>query len=447
MALADYIAFATAAYALDEASGSALDAVGGLHLTDNNTCGASTGKIAGDRTFSAASSESLSHAADVAFQMGTGDWGLSLWLKLTSTSGSYTIIANEDGSSNRNWQLFFNDGDDLLYFYCFDSGTAHSAIASTFGALSAGTWYLVNIWYDNSDLRAYISVNAGTADQSDIFSNNDTGSAVFRLGARSDAANFLSGELDEVVILKGAYLPSTERTELYNAGAGVAFADWAGASGAIAGTAALTFGAGSSTLTAAGSLAGVAALTFGAGSSTLTAAGALAGSAAIVFGAGSSTLTGSGALAGVSALTFDATLLSTGSIAGTAAMAFGATGTLTGSGTLGGASAAAMAFTATGTLTGSGALAGTAAMTFGAGSSTLAGAGSLAGSAALAFAAPGTLTASGTLAGTAAMTFGASLTVPGVATGWGRAMLGSIFTPGAQLGSIFVSGARLGRIT
>lgn len=231
----------------------------------------------------------------------------------------------------------------------------------------------------------------------------------------------------------------------------------AGASGAIAGTATCTFGAGSSTVSGAGALAGVSAATFGAGSSTLRGDGALAGTAAGTFGAGASALTGSGSLAGAGALTFAGSLTVSGDVSGTADVQFGAgASTLSGAGVLAGAAemafsatgaaagagalsgAAAGVFSASGAVLGSGSLAGTAPLTFGAGSSVLIGAGSLAGTSALTFAA--SLQSQGGIAGAVAVAF----TAAGAAAGAG-ALVGasaSAFSASAALaGAAAVAGA------
>jgi hypothetical protein len=209
------------------------------------------------------------------------------------------------------------------------------------------------------------------------------------------------------------------------------------ATGALAGSAALAFSAGSSTLSASGALTGSAALAFSAGSSALTATGALAGSAALAFAAGSSTVAATGALAGASALGFTAgssTLAGAGALAASSAVTFTLSGALENdvAGSMSGASA--ITITPTGTLTGAGALAGASANVFGAGSSAAAGTGALIGSADILFTVAGVLdgllagavdgsaaimitptgalTASGALVGAAAMAFSASATIP-----------------------------------
>lgn len=186
----------------------------------------------------------------------------------------------------------------------------------------------------------------------------------------------------------------------------------AAASGAIAGSSALVFAAGSSTLTGSGALAGSAAITF-AGTPTLRGTGALAGSAALLL-TGQGALTGSGALAGSAANVFanSATLTGSGALAGSSANIFTPTATLVGSGALAGS--AAMVFD--GTLARSGDIAGTSALTFSS-TAVLAGTGALSGSAALVFGGINTLTGSGALAGSSALLLDGSAVLTGTAAG------------------------------
>jgi hypothetical protein len=222
------------------------------------------------------------------------------------------------------------------------------------------------------------------------------------------------------------------------------------ATGAITGTASIGF-SNSGTLTGSGALAGTAAMQFGAGSSTLLGTGALSGTIALVFGYGSSALTGAGALAGTAALSLNvagdvkgsgallgtaaielsgaAALTGIGELAGTAAITLTPSGTLDapsgalegsasltldGAGTLGGTGAltgtAALVLTGSAAIGGVGALSGAAALTLD-GAATLSGTGALSGSTALAFDGTGTLRGTGALAGTSALELGATGTL------------------------------------
>jgi len=190
------------------------------------------------------------------------------------------------------------------------------------------------------------------------------------------------------IAIRGVYRTAEYRT-------GSRFAFWqplevAAPSGDIAGTAALTFGTGTVTLTGTGELTASAALTFG-DTATLAGAGALLGASALAFG-DAATLTGTGALEGSAGLVFGASASAElGGIQGASALVFGQTATLTGSGLLAGASA--LTFGQTATLTGAGALQGATALVLGQ---------------------TADLTGTGALAGTTALLFGASMTPPTV---------------------------------
>ena len=182
------------------------------------------------------------------------------------------------------------------------------------------------------------------------------------------------------------------------------------ASGAIAGTAAITFGQ-SGAIAGGGALAGSTAITFGQ-SGTLAGAGAIAGTAAVTFGT-SATLAGAGALAASAAVTFGAngTLAASGALAASAGFVFGASGTLTPpSGAIAGT--AAFAFDGSATLSGAGSLAASAPITFGT-SGALQGSGALAALSGIVFGASGTLIPPGAIIGTASITFDGSATPQG----------------------------------
>lgn len=127
----------------------------------------------------------------------------------------------------------------------------------------------------------------------------------------------------------------------------------------------------------------------------------------------------SGAISGTATLTFgqSATLRGSGRLIGTNGLTFAQTGLLRGSGRLSGT--APMAFSQAGTLRGSGRLVGTVPLIFGQ-TALLRGSGSLAGSIPMVFGQTGTLSggaAPGSISGTTAMVFGAtgalvSLTTP-----------------------------------
>lgn len=159
-----------------------------------------------------------------------------------------------------------------------------------------------------------------------------------------------------------------------------------------------------------GAISGTAALTFGQ-TGALNGAGALAGSTPLTFGQAGA-LTGAGALNGYSTLTFGQTGLVTGAgaLAGTTPLVFGQTGTLAGAGALAGATT--ITFGATGTLDQPGALVGNAILTFGQ---------------------SGALTATGALVGSASLTFGASGTLDQPQASGGMGPMGPLYPSGRYI--------------
>lgn len=198
-----------------------------------------------------------------------------------------------------------------------------------------------------------------------------------------------------------------------------------------------------------GAIAGTAAVTFGQ-SGALTGSGALAATEAIVFGQ-SGALKGAAAAAGTTAITFgtSATLAGAGALSASAAVTFGANGTLAASGALVGATA--IVFDASGTLTPpSGAISGTSSISFGA-AGTSKGSGALLASAAITFGTSGALKATGVLAGLGAVVFGAAatLTQPGAITGtasFSFGASGALSARGTMVGSAPITWAVFGTI-
>lgn len=137
--------------------------------------------------------------------------------------------------------------------------------------------------------------------------------------------------------------------------------------------------------------------------------GAISGTASITFGQ-SATLTGDGALAATTTITFSQSgaLRGQGALAGSAALVIGQTGALAATGSLAGSTS--LTFGQAGTLAGAGALAGSAPITFAASATADVPTGALSGAAAISFGASATLAADGALAGTAPISFGASAT-------------------------------------
>lgn len=230
MSLATKKAFATAAYPLDEVSGNAIDAVGSLDLTENGTggIGTGTGKVTSTaRDFESSDDDYFSHASNAAFQFGDIECMLRLWVKLESKDANQTIITKDDGASGE-YFLRYRTGTDRFDFVVYGSsgyGDQGFVQADTLGSPSTGTWYLIHAWHDPAANKLYISVNAqATPDESAHSAGIYVGTGEFRISTHT--IQQYDGLMNDMVVMKNAFLDGSERTADYNGGTGVAFSAW-----------------------------------------------------------------------------------------------------------------------------------------------------------------------------------------------------------------------------
>jgi hypothetical protein len=219
-------ASAIVAYAFDEASGDAIDDVGSIDLDDLfSSIGTTSGLLGNARDLDAAADSFK--VTNAALQVADTAYHVSFFIRFGATSG--TVMERWDGGGgNREFTLFF--GSNKLNI-AFDGPTAGVQIleAANAGALSTATWYLVCFWHDPVANQIGISIHGAASSTANTLS--------FAGGSYSSTSSFeigkgeMNADIDELVILQGALLDSTERDELWNGGTGVAFADWAGGGG------------------------------------------------------------------------------------------------------------------------------------------------------------------------------------------------------------------------
>lgn len=215
---------------LSEASGTRSDSEGSNDLTDGNTVGQATGKVGNCADFETSNSERLYiNDADQSGLSFTGDFSFTGWFNRESDLGSNEIVF----SKWSNWtqdalsEYYLGVGsDDKLTIYVSNNGTSYSgATASTFGALSTGTWYFFFAYYDHSESEIGISVNNGTVDTASFTGPLNNSTNKFALGALYDdwAGSWLfhfDGTIDQVRAYSRK-LDSSEVTTLYNSGNGL----------------------------------------------------------------------------------------------------------------------------------------------------------------------------------------------------------------------------------
>lgn len=226
MALADLVASASVWYPLDEASGSALDGIGAIDLTDNATVGAGSGPgtISWSRDFEQGSAEYFNRADNAAYSFGNEDFTIRVLINAESLHAAGSGIVNKwvGGAGGREYSLY-HDGSRLTWVVNDNtSGTSVQWSAAT----SLATWYLVHVWHDSVGNKIGIAVNAGTPVEAAWTTGVHDGANQLEVGHSTGIPGISwDGLISDLVFLR-AVMSADERTEDNNGGDPVPFADW-----------------------------------------------------------------------------------------------------------------------------------------------------------------------------------------------------------------------------
>jgi hypothetical protein len=225
-------------YKLDEAAGAndALDAhTGGLTMTQVHSPGSAAGIIGTARTGDGAN-DYFFRVDDANFSAGDVDFTMSAWVYLANIDVNSTIFSKYNTSGAlREWLLFYNDNDHVpnhrFTFVVSNNGSATLFLdAATLGAPAINTWYHVVAWHDSVANVIGIAVNGGGADTLAHATGVFDSTARTCIGAIDNLTAYrCNGSLDEIGFWKsaaggGGVLTAAQRTSLYNAGAGLAYA-------------------------------------------------------------------------------------------------------------------------------------------------------------------------------------------------------------------------------
>lgn len=155
--------------------------------------------------------------------MSTGDidFTFAAWVYSTSLASNPIVAAKgwwDSGSGNREWVLYYATGSSALSFaVSADGSTVTTTInATTFGALSTLTWYLVCCWHDSVNNQVGISVNtvANTAAHTTGLVDK---AQQFQLGASSGQSLYWAGRMQSAFWWKRV-LSTDEQRLLYDEG-------------------------------------------------------------------------------------------------------------------------------------------------------------------------------------------------------------------------------------
>lgn len=190
----------------------------------------STGKVGtycSDFTSGAVHNVSTNNIPD-----GANDWSTCFWVNFDALPAVTLITAvsktaeNLSANGSDGWHVGYRPGEGAMDVTIRVSATRHNCNASTFGAMSTGTWYLVYAYHDTSASEIGISINGGTID-TNTYTGTPNSYGTFGLGRWGRVGSFpyyLDGKLDSVGVWNRP-LTQDEITALYNSGSGVAYSD------------------------------------------------------------------------------------------------------------------------------------------------------------------------------------------------------------------------------
>jgi hypothetical protein len=154
--------------------------------------------------------------------VGSGSFAFSGWINLDALVPFTPILSNADAEGG-GFELFTSGTGNKLVAYGSPVGGSYVNTPDTSTALVVGTWYFINVWFDTSDRKLRLSVN----DQASTFYDlvESPASVVGTTeGYYLDTPAYFKGSMDQMAFWKRVLTP-TERSYLYNSGAGVSFFD------------------------------------------------------------------------------------------------------------------------------------------------------------------------------------------------------------------------------
>jgi hypothetical protein len=196
-----------------------------LHLTDNNTVGTVTGKVAIQGNtgtaafFTRGNSEYLSLSSPSVLNPGDTDFSISTWFKIDPSlpNTNQNVFGLWGNAGSRAYKLFYNGANQNIYFYVSNNGTATQTIGNT--AVSTNTWYNLTVVHSNGgtpSTTAYLNNSSIGTTGHTVFK---VGVVPFILGGIADGTNYYNGALDDFAFWNKT-LTADEVSEVYNSGSG-----------------------------------------------------------------------------------------------------------------------------------------------------------------------------------------------------------------------------------
>jgi hypothetical protein len=204
--LTDLVAY----WKLDETSGTRFDTVSSNNLSDNGGVGSAIGKIGNAAEFDTTNYLSTNTV------LSSGPFTVSCWIyadTVTQPAGGIVNRYSNTVSADRAWTTYVVN-DDIEF-------VVPPTSLKILNVVSAATWHYFAFWYD--DVAQEMGIQFDTTVQT---TSHTTGYPVtnvpLSIGDRADGNTEFDGRIDEVGIWSRV-LTASERTQLYNGGAGLTY--------------------------------------------------------------------------------------------------------------------------------------------------------------------------------------------------------------------------------
>lgn len=202
-----------------------MDAHGSNTLTETSgTIDSTTGKINNCRDFEAGDTEYFTIAGTGDFALGDQDFTFSCWVNAESLANNATVLSKWLSTGNqRSFALFYTTATSRWRWMVSNNGSATASVdADNLGAPSTATWYFIVVWHDATNNVIGIQINNGTANTTSHTTGVFNSTAEFDFGRSQAGLASHDGLIDEVGFW-GRILTTQEKTDLYNAGNGLAY--------------------------------------------------------------------------------------------------------------------------------------------------------------------------------------------------------------------------------
>lgn len=161
---------------------------------------------------------------------GTNEWSVAFWFRVVTVSGTQYLFDSWSASAGtRSFALYLSGSTLRLRVEVSD--TAYDADWGS--AISVNTWYCVHAYRSGDTI--YVSVDNGTPVSTSLpaSASIDSWDQNPTWGARaSSPTGHLSGYVNGLSIWS-ADIGSTNRSEYYNSGSGLAYGSWSASSGGV----------------------------------------------------------------------------------------------------------------------------------------------------------------------------------------------------------------------